>query len=180
MHSMELEKDIILVNSVSIEKRLFEDIKLNTKWDESIRSRKTVSYGIPYNYSGITYSRSAIPNYLDELRNLVLHHVGFLPNNCLINYYLNGFSKMGFHSDQIDRLIDGTGIAIFSLGSSRIIRFRSKVNIERKIDIILNGGSLFYMSQNVQNNWMHAILPDKENIQSERISITFRMLTECI
>ncbi|MFT5096791.1 MAG: alkylated DNA repair dioxygenase AlkB, partial [Psychrobacter okhotskensis] len=41
---------------------------------------------------------------------------GYLPNNCLVNYYLDGSSKMGFHSDDTSQLADGTGVAILSLG----------------------------------------------------------------
>ena len=41
--------------------------------------------------------------------------IGFKPNNCLINYYLDGRSKMGWHSDQTDILEGATGIAIVSI-----------------------------------------------------------------
>ena len=175
---MELEEHIILVKLQSLDDQLFDTIKFKTDWDNSMVSRKTVSYGIPYNYSGVKYLFYPLPHYLNHLQNIVFQHVGFLPNNCLINYYINGNSKMGFHSDQIEQLFPGTGITIISLGNPRTIRFRNKNNIEKKIDFILTENTLFYMSQEVQKYWMHAILPDKGNQQSERISITFRMLSE--
>jgi alkylated DNA repair dioxygenase AlkB len=174
----ELSNEIVMVKIPSLDSRLFEMIKLNTDWDNSMVSRKTVSYGVPYNYSGQEYQFCAMPPYLYPLQDFISHKTGFFPNNCLINYYVNGDSKMGFHADQVDQLVHGAGIAIVSLGDPRIIRFRNKTDKDREIDFTLGAGTLFYMSQEVQKHWLHAVLPDKNNSQSERISLTFRKLTE--
>ena len=172
----ELSKDVIIKEIPSIDNSLFYMIKHNTVWDESLSSRKTASYGIPYIYSGVSYSYLPIPDYLVFLQKEIQEHIGFLPNNCLINYYPNGRSKMGFHSDQIDQLVDKSGVAIFSLGSKRIIRFKNKIDTSKAVDIELKPNTLFYMSQEIQKDWLHAILPDKDNSLNERISITFRLL----
>jgi len=176
--AMELANEIMMVKTPSVDSQLFEMIKLTTVWDNSMVSRKTVSYGVPYNYSGQEYQFCAMPDYLHPLRDFVYNQIGFLPNNCLINYYVNGDSKMGFHADQVDQLVQDTGIAIISLGNSRVIRFRNKTDKGKEIDFTLDAGTLFYMSQEVQKHWLHAVLPDKTNLQSERISLTFRKLTE--
>ncbi|WDF78605.1 alpha-ketoglutarate-dependent dioxygenase AlkB [Mucilaginibacter sp. KACC 22773] len=176
----ELANEIMMVKIPSLDNQLFEMIKLNTVWDNSMVSRKTVSYGVPYNYSGQEYQFCAMPRYLHPLMDFVHDQIGFFPNNCLINYYVNGDSKMGFHSDQVDQLVHGTGIAIVSLGDPRIIRFRNKIDKGKEIDFTLDAGTLFYMSQEIQKHWLHAVLPDKNNSQSERISLTFRRLTESV
>ena len=56
--------------------------------------------------------------------------IGFLPNNCLMNFYLDGNSPMGYHSDSAEELYPGTGVAIISLGAERHIFYKSKANRE--------------------------------------------------
>lgn len=171
----------ILYDGIFIIKRFMIDanfffFKLRDEidWDTSINSRKTASFGTPYNYSNISYEVSSFPDYISEIAKKIETVVGYRPNNCLINYYYENNSKMGFHSDQIDILESDTGIIVISLGSSRIIRFKNK-NGHNSFDIIMDAGSLLYMTQDTQRKWLHSILPSNDN-NTERISITFRKL----
>lgn len=166
----------ILENIIPDSDQLFKLIREQTPWDTSMKSRKTYSYGIPYNYSDISYEDIPFPPYINGISNRIKEKIGYLPNNCLINYYTGWDSKMGFHSDQVELLEDGTGIAIISLGSERIMRFKNKVDKSITEDIILRPNSLFYMDKEFQDKWLHAILPGKENESSERISITLRKI----
>lgn len=171
-------KNKVLLKHLVLEKpeSILTKIKSNVMWDDSIVSRKTASFGVPYNYSNIEYETNEIPEFLNELVQIVKINNGFEPNNCLINFYYENSSRMGFHSDQIDILYERTGIAIFSLGSTRVLRFKNKSNREIVFDILLENNSYFYMSQEIQKEWLHAILPDKNESLSERISITFRKI----
>lgn len=179
MTNTDLFKEIrVFKNVLSESNILFDLIKENTNWDISIKSRKTGSYGKPYNYSNLNYDFFTFPPYINEMANLVNDKLGFIPNNCLINYYEDGDSKMGFHSDQIDLLKSNSGIAIFSIGNSRIMRFKNKLDKDIVHDIILEPNSLFYMSKNMQKDWLHSVLSDKKNINNSRISITFRQIKE--
>lgn len=144
----------------------------NINWDNRMSSRKTASFGKSYNYSQIEYAENTFDYNLELIRKAISKVVGFEPNNCLVNYYLDGKSKMGFHSDQTDILCDSTGVVIISLGDVRTFRFRNIENKEVFKDYILNPGSLFYMSSEIQNEWQHSVLKGK----SERISLTFRKL----
>lgn len=81
---------------------------------------------------------------------------------------------MGFHSDQTDILFEGTGVAIISLGQTRILRFRNIENKEIIKDYPLESGSLFYMTNEVQKEWQHAI--PKSNTENGRMSLTFRKM----
>jgi len=121
-----------------------------------MQARKTASYGKAYNYSQISYPFQDFLPELHDINQLILVELGFEPNNCLINYYLNGKSKMGFHSDQTDILEDQTGVAIVSVGETRILRFRNIEDRENVIDYELPSGSLIYMSQEVQDIWQHS------------------------
>ncbi|MDQ1817092.1 alpha-ketoglutarate-dependent dioxygenase AlkB [Massilia sp. CCM 9210] len=145
-------------------------------WDERMKARKTASFGASYNYSQIAYAESPMPALLDALCARLEGELGFRPNNCLLNYYPDGKSSMGFHSDETDGLNDGTGVAIVSLGSVRAIAYRSKRDAAVRVDYPLPNGSLLYMSGQVQQDWVHAIPKDPH--AGERISLTFRSMRQ--
>lgn len=151
---------------------LYDFIINNSVFDKSMKSRWTTSYGKSYDYNGMTYPTTPIPTIFNEVVNEIIKLVGFEPNNCLINLYHDGKSSMGFHSDNTDILSDGTGVVIISLGSERIIRFKNKINSDVIIDYILTDGSLFYMDDVVQSEWLHSI--PKSDTLDTRISLTFR------
>ena len=177
MYTTEIINETIIINDIlPIDNHLFTEIKESTIWDSSIFSRKTCSYGKPYNYSNLNYDFVEFPMYIYDMARIVENKLGFSPNNCLINYYNDGNSKMGFHSDQINLLSRDSGIAIFSLGSARILRFKNKADFSVIYDILLKPNSLFYMSKKIQKGWLHSLLNDKEDLMSSRISITFRKL----
>ena len=154
---------------------LFGLLKAYTQWDTRMRARSTASYGHAYNYSQMEYPYRPFPDYLQQLAKQLEPQIGFIPNNCLINLYDNGKSKMGFHSDQTDILAPGTGIAIVSLGETRILRFRNIADPEMMLEYSLPSGSLLYMTQELQSAWQHAI--PKAGTEKERISLTFRKIT---
>jgi alkylated DNA repair dioxygenase AlkB len=153
---------------------LFHYLSENVTWDERMAARKTASFGVAYNYSQISYPFIGMPEMLEQICVKVEKAIGFLPNNCLINYYLDGKSKMGFHSDQTDILYENTGIVIVSVGETRILRFRKISDKEEIVDFSLPAGSLIYMTQEVQEIWQHAV-PQTDTEQG-RMSLTFRKI----
>ncbi len=153
---------------------LFDYLDMNVDWDTRMAARKTASYGAAYNYSQMSYPyREMLPE-LKFIAHNVQQAIGFEPNNCLLNYYLDGKSKMGFHSDQTDILFDGTGIVIISVGETRTLRFRNIADNTKTIDYSLPSGSLIYMTQQVQVEWQHAI--PVSDTGAGRISITMRKM----
>lgn len=153
-------------------KELFELLTKEVNWDSRMAARKTASFGKAYNYSQIAYQYQAFLPELEEIIEKLVPVIGFKPNNCLINYYLDGKSKMGYHSDQIDILEPETGIAIVSLGETRTLKFRNIANPEEYLSYDLLSGSLIYMTQEIQQQWQLAI--PKSNTENGRISLTFR------
>lgn len=177
MKIKELKDEIVVKSNILKDSEvMLYHLKNDIIWDNSIISRKTASFGIPYNYSNIYYIKNEIPDFFEDLINVVKSSNGFVPNNCLINFYYDSNSKMGFHSDQIDILYKNTGIVIFSFGSSRILRFKNKNDFNIIYDIPLENNSYLYMSQEIQKEWLHSILPGDINEKSERFSITFRKI----
>ena len=96
--NMSEEPKIELVsNFVGNSNQLFDRIKDLVVWDERLRSRKTASYGVAYNYSGMTYPAVEMLDALIPICDRIEKQIGFLPNNCLLNYYPDGNSTMGYH-----------------------------------------------------------------------------------
>ncbi|RFZ95420.1 alpha-ketoglutarate-dependent dioxygenase AlkB [Mucilaginibacter conchicola] len=153
---------------------LFSYLNEQVDWDVSMSARKTASYGVAYNYSQMSYPYRQMPDALEEICQTINKTIGFKPNNCLINYYGDGSSKMGFHADQTDILDKGTGVVIVSLGAARVLRFKNITDNDNLVDYKLASGSLLYMDQDVQAKWLHAI-PKSDDVQP-RISLTFRKI----
>ncbi|MCH2195686.1 alpha-ketoglutarate-dependent dioxygenase AlkB [Kordia sp.] len=153
---------------------LFEFLKNNVSWDVRMAARKTASFGKAYNYSQISYPYQVFTNEIQEVVGLIEKELSFAPNNCLINYYLDGKSHMGFHSDQTDILVEDTGVGIVSIGETRTLRFRHIENKDIIKDFELPSGSFLYMTKEVQDEWQHAI--PKSNTENGRMSLTFRKM----
>jgi alkylated DNA repair dioxygenase AlkB len=153
---------------------LYSTLRDNVLWDERMAARKTASFGVAYDYSQMSYPFQAFTPELQEIVAGISTALGFTPNNCLINFYPDGKSKMGYHADQTDILEDGTGIAIASIGEMRTLRFKNIQNAAELVDFPLNSGSLIYMTQEVQQEWLHAIPAADTN--NGRMSLTFRSI----
>lgn len=169
--------DLLYVPALTPEhEALLQQLCGEIEWDQRMRARKTASFGAPYNYSGMSYPEVPIPPAIEVVRQAVAARVGFEPNNCLVNYYEHGRSRMGFHFDGLDELEPGTGVAIVSLGATRTLWFRDIDDKRREVARPLAGGSLLYMPPEVQHRWKHGI--PREPGVGPRISLTFRRLRE--
>lgn len=151
---------------------LFHALTTQITWDERMKSRKTACFGQTYDDSGIAYEEVPMHPLLVPLCQKVAATLAFTPTNCLLNYYRDGRSSMGFHSDATHNLAKGTGVAIISLGAERVLTFRSKTTPNVEHAFALPSGSLLYMTQITQEHWMHAV--KKTNLDDARISLTFR------
>jgi alkylated DNA repair dioxygenase AlkB len=153
---------------------LFNILTKTVKWDERMTARKTASFGKAYNYSQINYPYQEFLPEIETIIKQLKPFIGFEANNCLINFYMDGKSKMGYHSDQTDILETDTGIAIVSIGEPRILKFRNIENPDKFLTYELTAGSLVYMTQEIQTIWQHSI--PKSNTENGRISLTFRQI----
>ena len=137
-------------NFINSPTELYDKLVTTVKWDERMSARKTASFGKAYNYSQIEYPYQAFPPELSMILEQLAPIIGFVPNNCLLNYYVDGKSKMGYHSDQTDILEPNTGIAIVSIGEARELRFRNIEAPDQFLSYELTSGSLVYMTQETQ------------------------------
>jgi len=152
--------------------RVFEWALTQVDWDERIRARKTASYGLPYNYAGLDYLEKPFPPVLDEVRTRASEFLGHEANNCLLNYYPDGHSRMGWHADRTVGLRGG--VAIVSLGLTRKLKFRRIAQLDYRRDVELEAGSLLYLPPEVHLEWHHALPRCSKPLP--RVSLTFRSL----
>ncbi len=154
---------------------VFEWAIRHVKWDERIQARKTASFGVPYDYAGLSYDEQPFPPPLERVRANVAVRIGEEVNNCLLNYYPDGRSRMGFHSDSEAGIVPGTGVSIVSLGVQRPLRFRVSMRPDERLDYQLAPGSLLFMPPRVQTEWQHAL--PRSSHREGRISLTFRSIS---
>lgn len=104
-------------------------------------------------------------------------------NYCLLNYYSNGESKLGFHADDERSMVDGSPIVSVSLGAKRDFQIKPYSDLGKKkwtemgksgsMNISLSSGDLLFMGGNMQKNYKHAV-PPRKRVKESRISLTFR------
>ncbi|QJW95297.1 alpha-ketoglutarate-dependent dioxygenase AlkB family protein [Frigoriglobus tundricola] len=165
----------LLTDYLPNDRALYDHLAGSVIWDTRIRARKSMSFGLPYNYSGFEWPAAPFPDAVVPVRDRVAAEVGFEPNNCLANFYPDGTASMGFHSDSTAELEPGTGIAVVSLGAERTITFRRIDTKTVSESYRLPSGSLLWMCPDMQAEWRHAILTDA-HATGGRISLTFRRM----
>lgn len=128
--------------------------------------------GVCYRYSGQDYIANGWPAQLDDIVDNIQRQFNWLANSALLNYYQDGQSSMGWHSDNEKELGNCPLVIILSLGGSRTIQFRHVADKKQKESIELSHGSLLVMKGDTQQHWQHAI--PKRACALPRISCTFR------
>ena len=155
-------------------KEIFQELVSSVVWDDSMRARKTARFGQPNIGSEQEHMYNPFLPLMEELSERLTLVLGFKPNNCFLNYYENGNSKMGWHGDSTHFLEPETGIAILSVGDTRIFQIRRKAVPTELLNYVLVPGSLIYSPISIQEDWQHAI--PKVVSERGRISLTFRKM----
>ncbi|CAI8414436.1 MAG: Uncharacterised protein [Flavobacterium sp. SCGC AAA160-P02] len=142
-----------------------------------ITKRKVAWFGdqeYNYNYSGVTKKASVWTPILVDLKQKTEEISETSYNSCLLNLYHSGDEGMGWHSDAEKTLLDNGAIASLTLGANRKFSFKHK-KTKRKVDVLLENGSLLLMKGTTQKNWLHK-LPTTKKVFSPRINLTFRTI----
>lgn len=167
----------------------FKSINNNCLWrQEEVRlygklhrlERKVAWYGdrdYAYRYSGQEHHARPWFSELKKLRDQVQAFCGENFNACLLNFYPDGNSGMGWHSDNENSIIRSSCIASLSLGAARPFQLRHRER-ETKTELLLETGSLLLMKGRIQEYWQHA-LPKRSGIGEARINLTFRLMKAC-
>lgn len=146
----------------------------NIGWLDTMRARRTASFGRAYNYSGQVYPSAPMPELVRTIAHEARALAGHAFDNCLCNFYESG-ETMGFHADSYDELVLDSSIAIVSLGAPRQLLFRSRDRAQQQ-SYLLEHGSVLLMDRATQEKWQHA-LPRMPGAGA-RMSLTFRRFLE--
>lgn len=130
----------------------------------------------PYSYSGSTKIALPWTEELMALKQFAERYCNESYNSCLLNYYPNGNSGMGWHSDNERSIVPNSSIASISLGASRKFAFKQKSD-KTTFSLVLENGSLLEMRGITQSHWLHS-LPKSKKITEPRINLTFRRMKE--
>jgi len=91
-----------------------------------------------------------------------------------LNLYRDGRDSVAAHNNGLDEIVDGSPIALLSLGAIRRMTIRTKKPPRRVMHIDLAAGSLLVMSYETQLHYTHGI-PKTRELVGPRISLAFRV-----
>ena len=104
-------------------------------------------------------------------------------NHVFLKYYKSCFDGIGKHSDKTLDLDRKSYIGNLSIGSTRKMTFKSKIN-NSIVDIDLRSNSILFIGMKTNEKWLHEVKPDKRDkslkkqdelsYQTQRMSLTFR------
>ncbi len=146
-----------------------------------VTKRKVAWYGEkPFSYTYSNTTKHALPwtKSLLDLKTLIEQKTGETFNSCLLNLYHDGSEGMAWHSDGEKDLKKNGAIASLSFGAERKFAFKHK-DTKKKVELILEHGSLLIMKDDTQTHWLHRLPPTKL-IKTPRINLTFRTIVESL
>lgn len=129
---------------------------------------------LQYRYSQTILTGSWRPDYLCEMKQKLIQDTGIVFNSVLINLYRDNNDSMWRHSDDEVELWPDPVIASITLGNPRKFSLRHKQS-KKRIDIILENGSLLLMKKGSQIQREHSI-PKTTKILWPRINLTRRYI----
>ena len=94
------------------------------------------------------------------------------------NQYRSGVDHIGFHHDKTRDFVDGSSVLTVSFGQARRFQLRRVSDKKKKIELVLEHGSVFVLGPKTNQEWKHSIVKQSgKKIKLEpRVSLTFRSI----
>lgn len=133
-----------------------------------------------YRYSGREFKPLPWTDTLVELRDSIQqtydcyqprHPQHF--NSALLNLYRDGADSVAWHADDEEELGPSPQIASLSLGASRRFLLKPRQPDSRRVELLLEDGTLLFMLGDLQQHWLHAIPKTRQSV-GPRVNLTFR------
>ena len=131
--------------------------------------------GKPYSYANITMQPHPWNTILLKLKKQVETAAETIFTTVLLNQYRNGKDSNGWHADNEKELGINPVIASLSFGAPRNFQMKHNHLQGKKLNIVLEHGSLLLMKGTTQHFWKHQI-PKTAKPVEPRINLTFRVL----
>lgn len=150
-------------------------------------------YDISYKFGKTELESSKFPLFCEKLFIKIKLLTGEEYDSVLINKYVDETSKIGWHSDNEDCILEDSTILSLSIGSERNFLIRRMTEKEREKECIitqkvfiknnkwkheehrflLRSGSLLTMEGSMQKFWYHMV-PKSQTKKGVRYNLTFR------
>ena len=127
---------------------------------------------LTFEYSGKSMKPQKIPALIQEIKDIIQRFIGVEFDGILVNYYPDGKSSIGYHSDPIEDKWDNKFV-VLSFGDTRNFIFREKENKDKKYIYEFKDGDLIYMFDDCQERFEHSVRKNK-NSSNERLSLVFK------
>jgi alkylated DNA repair dioxygenase AlkB len=126
-----------------------------------------------YTYSGLRLEPTPMNPLIEDVKGVAESLSDETFNGVLLNFYKDGNSSIGMHSDDEPEFGYRPTIASLSLGAERLISFQRKDKSLPISKILLPHGSFLVMKGSTQELWKHGISKTKDDV-GMRINLTFR------
>lgn len=128
--------------------------------------------GLTFEYSGKSMTPQKIPKIVGEIKDKIQNFFGIVFDGILVNYYPDGKSSMGYHSDPIEDKWDNKFVVV-TFGDTRNFIFREIENKDNKITFEFKNGDIIYMFGDCQERFEHSVRKNKSS-NKERLSLVFK------
>ena len=154
----------------------FAQLRLEVQWRAERRTMYEREVEVPRLIAHFRLGPSpvAIPVAILDAARRVTARVGAPFNSVGLNLYRDGRDSVAPHNDHLSEIRRDFPIALLSLGATRRMTIRAKVEPRRVIHVDLEAGSLLVMDYATQLHYTHAV-PKTPKAVAERISLAFRV-----
>ena len=151
----------------------FETLLSAVAWESQRRQMYDRQVDVPRLTAMFDLNAGSVPAPIVAARSVVESLSGQVFNSAGLNLYRNGQDSVAPHNDKLHTLVEGSPIALLSLGATRRFTLRTKQAPKRHLDLDLEPGSLLVMSYATQLHLDHGVPKTKQPVGA-RISIVYR------
>jgi alkylated DNA repair dioxygenase AlkB len=164
------------VVSAEIARAWFAELREGVPWKSERRRMYDRDVDVPrlMAHFWLAPEEDCVPGAIRAAVAIVIAITGAPFNSVGLNFYRDGRDSVAAHSDHLEEIVDGSPIALLSLGDTRRMTIRAKKPPRRAMHIDLEAGSLLVMSYETQLHYTHEIPKTREPV-GPRISLAFRV-----
>ena len=154
----------------------FAELRSGAKWQAERRMMYDREVDVPrlIDHIRLDPAPASTPGAILDAARRVAASVGVPFNSVGLNLYRDGRDSVAPHNDHLNEIRKGFPIALVSLGATRRMTIRAKVQPRRTIHVDLETGSLLVMDYATQLHYTHGV-PKTTELVGERISLAFRV-----
>ena len=154
----------------------FTDLRGAVQWRAERRTMYDREIDVPrlVGHFRLDPAPESMPASILDAAHRVAGSLGVPFNSVGLNLYRDGRDSVAPHNDHLNEIRKGFPIALISLGATRRMTIRAKVQPRTVVHVDLEPGSLLVMDYATQLYYTHGVPKTTERV-GERISLAFRV-----